>query len=225
MNTAPFRLLRSCALALAMVGLASIAHLSSGGFLPAPAIMLALLMLTILGSTLVTAFKLGAGSMLIILGSSQVLLHEAFGTLSTGSTAGVSASAVASMNHHMPAGLSVLASESTMTSTSTTSGLGMSDYVLIGSGMAGHAFASLLMFSAHAGATVLMALILFKGESALWALASWLRPIFAAAKPSTILAISQNSLALPVKLPQQPCWDGNRPYSPRGPPLKTVAIL
>lgn len=211
MITAPFRLLRSGSLAVSIVGLASVAHISGGGALPAPAIMLALVALNVLASTVATRFKLGAGAMLAILGSSQVALHQVFETLSQGSGANVPSSVMAGMSHHMPADFPLLPSGASMSS-------------MAGAAMTGHQHMSSIMMAAHVGATVVTALILFKGEAALWALARWLRPVFTLVKPSTILAVAPVRQSQSLILPRRNAWDGSRPHSRRGPPLEDAVF-
>jgi len=64
----PFHFLRSSALATVILTLAAGAHLAGGGELPAPAILLAVLALTALGSTTATRLRLGFPAVAALLG-------------------------------------------------------------------------------------------------------------------------------------------------------------
>ena len=64
----PFHFLRATAVATVILTLAAGAHLAAGGELPAPAIMLAVLSLTALGSTTATRLRLGFPALAVLLG-------------------------------------------------------------------------------------------------------------------------------------------------------------
>lgn len=208
MDHAPFRLLRTSLVGATILGLAAGAHLLGGGTLPAPGIMVGILALHVLCSTIVTKFKLSLPAMAGLLGSSQIVLHQAFDALSHGAhSTGLPASAVAG-HHGMTAeahAASLLAAAAPLADPATAS-------LVHAAGMSGW------MWAAHIAATLAAAGLLAYGESALWALANWLRPLYQSA--AVILVIpAQNTRTgiVPRPLPRLP-WRNLRPDTRRGPP-------
>ena len=88
-----------------------------------------------------------------------------------------------------------------------------------------HALASptsILMLATHALATAACALLLAKGEAALWALAAWLRPLVRLPEAVTPDAGTPRAVPrTPAVLPHRP-WRNLRPDSRRGPPSAVV---
>ncbi|MFW0771805.1 hypothetical protein ACLRGI_01380 [Paenarthrobacter nitroguajacolicus] len=155
-SRAPFHALRSGAISLVVVLLAAGAHIVGGGELPTAPVLLALVALTALAATLATRFKLNVVTMAGLLGAGQLALHEAFTSLSPITTN------VQGTNHHLGAealnpGLDIAATH--------THELGT-------------AFGTMMLVG-HILATVASAMVLAKGEDALWQLAAWLRPLLA----------------------------------------------
>lgn len=140
--------------ALTVVSLAAGAHTLAGGELPVPGILLALLALTGLASTAATRLKLSFPALAALLGAGQLMLHEAF-ALSGQVPAGAIGSA-----HHAGATLAPVAADQIHL-----------QLPALGSTL------PLLMFAGHALATLACALLLARGEAALWSLAAWLRPL------------------------------------------------
>lgn len=206
---APFRLLRTTVVAATILGLAAGAHVVAGGTLPAPAIMAALMSLHILCSTVATKFKLGLPAMTGLLATSQVVLHQAFEMLSGAMPAG--ALTVGVHDHSLSAEQqtsAALHSAALMTS-SGTSGMDLMNHSGALSGA---------MLPAHIAATLATALLLSQGESALWALANWLRPLYRRATTVLLLPARQARPAVsPRPLPRLP-WRNLRPDTRRGPP-------
>ena len=207
---APFHLLRAAALATGILALASGAHVAGGGQLPAPGILLAILALTGLASTAATRLRLSFPAMAGLMGGGQVVLHELFtgfsvpsspgaGSLSAGALAGHSAHQHGSPNGFPPDLLDLAAHTSP----------------------AGPAFAP-LMLVAHALATLACALLLAKGEEALWALAGWLRPLAGLPVPPVFDHVAPVFAAFPpATRPHRP-WRNLRQDSRRGPPSAVV---
>lgn len=191
----PFHLLRASAMATVILTLAAGAHVLAGGELPAPAIMLAVLALTALASTTATRLRLEFPSLAALLFTNQLVLHELFTAFSP--TAQVAApTADAHHDHHFYSG-------------------GLQAFVVHLAGP--EAGPGLLMPAAHGLATLACALLLAKGESALFALAAWLRPL--AKLPSAIApdAAAPASPFTPTAAPLRP-WRNLRQDSRRGPP-------
>ncbi|WP_326960758.1 MULTISPECIES: hypothetical protein [unclassified Arthrobacter] len=174
-TAAPFHALRTVMVALTVLSLAAGAHALSGGALPAPGILLALLALTGLAATAATRLKLNLPVLAALLGAGQLVLHEA---LTGFSGHAVSAAATA------PAG-SVLPHHFAPVPLSADTG----GQLAAAGRHAGPGIDSLLMLAGHALATLLCAVLLAKGEDALWSLAAWLRPLLrlpAAATPDAV---------------------------------------
>jgi hypothetical protein len=197
----PFHFLRASTVSMVILALASGAHLAGGGALPTPAIMLAVLALTVLGSTTATRLRLGFPAMAALLGGGQLALHEVFAAFSAPAAAAASGTATPHDSHLAGAAL-------------LTSAAGHLSGAEPGSGP--------LMLMAHIMATLGSALLLAKGEAALWSLAAWLRPLAALPQP---VACDDGAPPLPVfppaAAPLRP-WRNLRQDSRRGPPSAVV---
>ncbi|KQN88996.1 hypothetical protein [Arthrobacter sp. Leaf69] len=206
---APFHALRSAMVALTVMSLAAGAHTLAGGRLPSPGILLALLALTALASTTATRLKLNFPAMAGLLGAGQLVLHNAL-TVFSGPAPGAAPEPAASpAPHHLgPASLPVG---------------GAGEFAVSGLDSQLSSL-SLLMLAGHALATLLCALLLARGEAALWALAAWLRPLLrlpvpaapvAVAAPAAVIGWPADSVPLP--------WRNLRRDCRRGPPAVVVS--
>ncbi len=196
-------------MATTILGLAAGAHLLAGGSLPAPFIMVAILALHILCSTLATKFRLSLPTMVVLLATSQIVLHQGFDVLSHSAhavSAGPAMGAHHSMNAQAHAAL-MLAQASP------------------GADLASHTGAmSAAMWAGHIGATLAAAALLAYGENALWSLANWLRPLYRCA--AVVLVLPTQSKATPIlprPLPRLP-WRNVPPDRRRGPPLREAVF-
>jgi len=205
---APFHALRSATVATTIVTLAAAAHVVAGGQLPAPGILFAFLALTGLVSTTATRLKLNLPAMSGLLGAGQVVLHEAFAAFSTpvgwpGTGSGSVTGGIAAPAHH--AGLGPIPVPA--------------DHLRL------HELDSALalsMLAGHALATLACALLLAKGEDALWSLAAWLRPLVqlpaaVSPRPAVTRVLPPRSVGA-VPLP----WRNLRRDCRRGPPAVVV---
>ncbi len=199
MTSAPFRLLRTTLIGSIILGLAAGGHLAGGGNLPAPAILTALCALTILPVAILTRARLSFPALAGLLGAGQLCLHWAFGALSGTSTATQLPSGHAGHVPWSPAPDAVGAIASS------------------------HAAASdWQMLAAHTLATAGTALVLARGEQALWALASWLRPLVQLPAPTAIQPLrAPASCTAPAVRPRG--LAGLRLPSRRGPPTLVPA--
>jgi hypothetical protein len=196
---APFHLLRAASMATVILTLASAAHLAGGGQLPAPAILLAVLALTTLGSTTATRLRLGFPAMAALLGIGQLALHglfTAFGSPGAAAPAGTTLHA----GHLTAAGFLLPAAPA----------------------HAAEAASGPLMLAAHALATLVCALLLAKGEEALWALAAWLRPLAALPRAVAPDAVPPAFASFPTAAAPRRPWRNLRQDSRRGPPSAVV---
>lgn len=203
---APFHALRSAIVATTIVTLAAAAHVVAGGQLPAPAILFAFLALTGLVSTTATRLKLNLPAMTGLLGAGQVVLHEAFAAFSTPAgwpRPGTAARGIAAPAHHTGLGTIPVPADHLR--------LHELDSAL-----------ALSMLAGHALATLACALLLAKGEDALWSLAAWLRPLVqlpvtVSPRPALTRVLPRRSVGA-VPLP----WRNLRRDCRRGPPAVVV---
>ncbi|WP_432548169.1 hypothetical protein [Kineococcus sp. SYSU DK004] len=146
------RAARAAAVAGTVLALASAAHVAAGGGLPDALTTLALLAITTCAAHLLTRRRLSGPALLGVLGAGQVALHEVLAA-----TCALPAGAVGGAGHH---GQLLLAAPAAATGAQV-----------------GAAGAPAAMLAAHTAATLLAALVLARGEAALWALRAWWRPL------------------------------------------------
>jgi hypothetical protein len=210
---APFRFPRAAAVAAAIFGLAAGAHMLSGGSLPGPEISFGLLALVLAPVMILTKIRITAPVMILLLGSSQLILHEAFDALS------VDALSVHGMPVHAlsgPAGLTP--------SSGHLHGVSFHSPAPLTAPLeaAQTAASGALMLILHAAATVITALVLARGEAALWALAAWLRPLIQLLAALFVPAWPRLPLPAPVVIPSR--WRTLRLPALRGPPRSRAAL-
>ncbi len=210
---APFRGLRSGAIGITILALAAGAHMLAGGALPVPPIMLALTALTALASVAVTGIRIPPALMAALLGASQPLLHNAFDLLSgQGMTGGASMAGMAGPDMHhdligVAAGPLPVAASMAHLSVGTAAPA-----------------AVLAMTVAHIAATLASAVVLAKGEEALWLLASWLCPLVQLPTAPAAVVVPSVSVQTP-DVPVRPQPRRNlRMDCRRGPPATAVQL-
>jgi hypothetical protein len=152
---APFRMLRTAAVAGPVLSLAASAHLLGGGVLPPAPVLGACLALVVLCTVVLTGRKMAAPALAGILLAGQGILHAAFTVLSVSARP---AAVPAIHVHGGPPGVPSLPAEP------VPHGHLATDF-------------EPQMLGLHIVATLVTALLLAKGEAALWALAAWLRPL------------------------------------------------
>jgi hypothetical protein len=196
----PFHFLRASAVATAILTLAAGAHLAGGGALPAPTVMLAVLAFTALGSTTATRLRLGFPAVAALLAGGQLALHEVFTAASIPAAAG--SGTTAPHASHSPPAVALPPVLDHIYGAEATTGP--------------------LMLAAHVLATLGTALLLAKGEDALWALAAWLRPLLALPRPAACDGGAAPLVPFaPFAVPLRP-WRNLRQDSRRGPPSAVV---
>ncbi|WLQ04722.1 hypothetical protein [Arthrobacter oryzae] len=212
---APFHSLRAAMVAAMIVTLAAAAHVVGGGELPAPGIMAAVLALTGMAATAATRLKLNFAAMAALLGTGQLVLHEAFSAFSPPAGPGQPVDAGQYPGHH-PA-------------FAPLTGVPFTGGPLDGGGSAAvhlhlfdSAWAAGLMLAGHALATLSCALLLAKGEAALWSLAAWLRPLAQLPEVAMPDAVAAPAAAgWPADSAPLP-WRNLRADCLRGPPAAVV---
>jgi len=182
------------------VALAAAAHVVAGGQLPAPAILIAFLALTGLVSTAATRLKLNLFTMTGLLGAGQVVLHEAFSAFSAPIAGALTDAGTTGAGGHHAGGIPLPVPADHLQLHALDSALALS------------------MLAGHALATLACALLLARGEDALWSLAAWLRPLVQLPTPVSTRPAATRVLpprtADAVPLP----WRNLRRDCRRGPP-------
>jgi hypothetical protein len=202
MTRAPFRLFRTGLVGSIIVALAAGGHLAGGGRLPEPAVMTALCAVAMVPVAVLTRFRLHFPVLAGLLGVGQLWLHWSFEALS----AAAPLAAPARMANSHPGHAAVAIPRE-----------------MLGPSMPGSAAdMGAAMFAAHAAATLGAAFLLARGERALSALASWLRPLVQLPRPCAVVPMPVSgpctvNLALPkVRV-------GRRLPTRRGPPEPSAA--
>lgn len=195
--SAPFRFPRTVALTGAIFALAAGAHVLAGGSLPQPAIVTGLVALVLAPVMILSKIRINAPFMAALLGVGQLVLHEAFNafSVSTGFTPAEGIHVHDLAQSHSPTGAVIPV-----------------EHAAVPGG---------LMLVLHAAATLATALVLARGEAAVWALAAWLRPLVrilaAVAIPEWPHLPAPATVVIPFR------WRNLRLPSLRGPPAFQAA--
>lgn len=195
LQRAPLRLPRAGAVALTVLTLAGGAHVAAGGQLPAPPILTALAAVVGLSAVLLAGRKMTAPRLVGYLGTSQLALHLAFSRLADAGTSGPTG-----QPHH---GFATTAASSVPAQTPAP-------YEHLA------ADAGSTMTLLHLAATLLTAILLARGEAALWALAAWLKPLHGISETGTIPPRFRVLPAQPRTVPARAAVPGQ--VGVRGPP-------
>ncbi|QCB98975.1 hypothetical protein E5206_11170 [Arthrobacter sp. PAMC25564] len=193
---APLRFPRAVAVTAAVFALAAGAHVLAGGELPGPGIAVGLLVLVLAPVMVLTRIRITAPVMAVLLGAGQLALHEAFDALS------VSSGFAAGSGGHLHGTVPVL----------PPAGALMPEHT---------AAPGALMLVLHAAATLATALLLARGEAALWALAAWLRPLIRLL--TAVLIPDWPHLPAPHLIVIPSRWRSLRLPARRGPPCACPA--
>lgn len=197
MTRASFRLFRTGLIGSVIVALAAGGHLAGGGRLPDPAILTALCAVAMVPVAVLTRFRLSFPVLAGLLGAGQLWLHWSFGALSANGPV----SAAARLANHHPGHAAAALPADMLDPSMAASAAGM----------------GAAMLAAHAVATLGTALLLARGERALAALGSWLRPLVQLPEPVSVAPVRAPGLApAPAALPRMRV--GRRLPTRRGPP-------
>lgn len=157
---------RAAAFGVATAALASGAHVSAGGALPAVPVLAFLTLPLTMAAVILTSRKCGLALLLSSLTAAQVLLHETLMALTAHVPGEMFAAEVGA--HH---GVQSLVSGQVSGHSASAMGSAMGDVALTGAdGWSG------AMKAAHVVATIVTALLLARGEQALWQLVARLLP-------------------------------------------------
>lgn len=192
---ASFRLSRAFAVAGSTVSLAAAAHTAAGGTLPDPLVLVGLLALALLPAAWLCGKRLTPTTVIGLLGTGQLVLHTAFGTLSHSTDTVPQFSPAAGHVHvlGMPSGMPAAAV---------------------------HGYTP-AMLAAHLLATLTVGLLIARGEAALWALRAWLRPLVRLLLLRALHPFPTVPACTSGTLPR--LWRSLRLTSLRGPPCAAAA--
>lgn len=205
---APLRFLRSGVITGTGFGLAAAAHTAAGGHLPPVPVLLLLAMLCMAPVMLLSRHRLRLPAMAAVLSTAQAALHTAFAALSETSSH-CTGNGVAAHGHHQAFDLPGCAT-SPGPGTETT----------------GHALAVLpgpAMVAAHVLAVAATAIVLARGEAALWQLKAWLTPLVTILHPAPLHPVPRIHALAGVAVP---VWRTAVRIPPlRGPPALSGRAL
>lgn len=199
-HRAPLQMLRSGIVAATVLFLAATAHVAGGGTLPAPLILAALASVVWLPVTVLTRRQLSLPVLGGILGAGQGALHTAFMALAPAGSC--HPGPPVRVGHHHSMSLAGCSSEGAASMIP-----GMAENVT-----------SLGMPTTHALAVALTALILTKGEQALWQLLVWLTPSIPVPQPVPVPRLRPRPWFVSSHVMARQCPDTSG-VGRRGPPL------
>ena len=208
-RTDPFRLIRAGVATAVILALAVGAHTAGGGTLPAPVLLLALAAFTLAGVSVTAGRRFRPGSLFLVLGAAQLVLHQAFDLLTPAGAVPCLPAASGHGSHGtaadcLPAAAAVLPNPAEH----GHAGPGLHD---VGPAL----------FLAHLAAVVLTTLALARGEDALHAAAAWLRPLFVSPAPLPFPAARPAAISGPDAGTLRAPFSSARPL--RGPPSYALA--
>lgn len=162
-RSAPLRFLRAGVITAAVLGLAAAAHTAGGGHLPPVPVLTLLAVLSLAPVMMLARYRLGLPALTGILTAGQGILHLAFGAL-TDSGANCVAPGTAAHGHRQ--GFAVPECAAAILETNAVS----AEHSMAG-------WPSPVMLAAHAVAVGATAVLLAQGETSLWQLVEWLKPL------------------------------------------------
>ncbi|QJW34956.1 hypothetical protein [Cellulosimicrobium protaetiae] len=208
----PLRVARAALVATLVLALTAFAHRVAGGALPDPLVLAALAAFTLAGTTAAARLRFTPARLVVLLGGAQVALHQALVVLAPGASCvptgvtsghGAHAASVGDVVCAAPVGTPVLSD-------------GGASLVhpehLTTSGTAG-----LWMVLAHGTATVVLALVLARGERALERFLAWVTPLAALRAPVPVRSGARPGVA-PVRTVHVASRWRSRRAPTRGPP-------
>ncbi|WP_104141357.1 hypothetical protein [Arthrobacter sp. ZGTC131] len=199
---APARFLRTLVIAAAVLGLAAAAHTAAGAALPPPPVMLLLTALAFPPVMALSRHRLNLTALATILTAGQGLLHLAFTGLS-GSPGHCTAAGTAAVGHHQAFAIPECA---------VTGAAAAGHQVVAGTGVA--------MTVTHALAVLVTAIVLARGEDAVWQLRAWLRPLAGILQPVSVAPGARVPALRIGTIPRS--TPHTQVAAPRGPPSRSL---
>ena len=193
------RLVRSLLVTGTVFLLAAGAHVLGGGTLPAPEILLALMVLVLAAVTVVVDLRLSMGKIVAVLGIGQGVIHQALSLVAGETVCG--ASLPGSSHHAVQAGACLAQLHEPVT----------------------HGNQGDAMALAHLLAAAVTAALLSRAEAALWRVVAWFRPLTHALQPITTIRGGRPRIGSgsgPVPAP----WLNQRADGIREPPAHGIPL-
>jgi len=190
--------------------LASGAHVAAGGVLPSMMVLSLLVVPLMVAALVLTSRRCGPVLLLGSLAAAQVLVHESFMAFTDHVPDGVFPAELGA--HH---GAQALVSGQVSAHSASAMGSAMGDVGLAGAG------ASVAMKAAHVVATIVTALLLARGEQALWQLVARLLPTLPRMPRLLSCGPRQTPVLLSVPALRPSVVSGGRGL--RGPPVRFSA--
>ncbi|WP_264030818.1 hypothetical protein [Cellulosimicrobium sp. SH8] len=167
----PLRVARAALVATLVLALTALAHRVAGGVLPDPLVLAALAAFTLAGTTAAARLRFTPARLVVLLGGAQVALHQALVVLAPVGSC-VPVGVTSGHGGHVASVGDVVCTAPVGATPPADGGASLAHPEhLATSGTAG-----LWMVVAHAVATVVLALVLARGERALERLLAWVTP-------------------------------------------------
>ncbi|MBN0038899.1 hypothetical protein JN535_01770 [Cellulosimicrobium cellulans] len=166
----PLRVARAALVATLVLSLTALAHRVAGGALPDPLVLAALAAFTLAGTTAAARLRFTPARLVVLLGGAQVALHQALVVLAPGGSC-VPSGATSGHGGHVASAGDVVCSAPGASAVVDGGASLVHPQHLAASGAA-----ALWMVVAHAVATVVLALVLARGERALERFLAWVTP-------------------------------------------------
>jgi len=166
----PLRVARAALVATLVLALTALAHRVAGGALPDPLVLAALAAFTLAGTTAAARLRFTPTRLVVLLGGAQVALHQALVVLAPGGSCVPSGAASGHGGHVASAGDVVCSAPGASAVVDGGASLVHPQH------LAASGAAALWMVVAHAVATVVLALVLARGERALERFLAWVTP-------------------------------------------------
>lgn len=205
----PLRVARAALVATLVLALTTLAHRVAGGVLPDPLVLAALGALTLAGTTAAARVRFTPTRLVVLLGGTQLALHEALTVLAPAGSCHASGAGSGHLGHTVAAAGSVVCAVPTL----PDAGAG----VVHPAHLAASGTAGAWMLAAHAVVTVVLALVLSYGERALERFLAWVSPRVAVLAPVLVVPSGRRGVVLrPAPRVASP-WR-SRTAPTRGPP-------
>ncbi|WP_353707141.1 hypothetical protein ABRQ22_13860 [Cellulosimicrobium sp. ES-005] len=186
----PLRVARAALVATLVLALTALAHRVAGGTLPDPLVLAALAAFTLAGTTAAARLRFTPTRLVVLLGGAQVALHQALVVLAPVGSC-VPVGVTSGHGGHVAPVRDVVCAAPVGAPVPAAGGVGLvHPEHLTTSGTAG-----LWMVVAHAVATVVLALVLARGERALERFLAWVTP--RGALPARVLVVPRARPGVP----------------------------
>ncbi len=207
----PLRVARAALVATLVLALTALAHRVGGGALPDPLVLAALAAFTLAGTTAAARLRFTPARLVVLLGGAQVALHQALVVLAPVGSCVPAGVTSGHGGHVAVVGDVVCAAPAGALLTDGGASLVHPEH-LAPSGAAG-----LWMVVAHAVATVVLALVLARGERALERFLAWVTPRASLPAPAPVAPAARPGVP-PTRAVRVPSTWRSRRAPTRGPP-------